>query len=259
MKTIDHINFQGKKTLIRVDFNIPLNKDLKVADDTRICAVIPTINKILNDDGSVILISHLGRPKNGYEDKFSLKHIVNHLSEKLKIKVKFAHNCIGDEVTEMANKLKNGEVLLLENLRFHSEEKAGDKAFAEKLSKLADIYINDAFGTSHRSHASNVGVTDNFIHKGMGLLMKREVQYLQKKFKNPKEPLTILLGGAKISDKIDLIEKFLIDANTILIGGGMAFTFLKAKGLNVGNSIVDEKMISIANEIIKKLEEIELN
>ena len=154
MKTIDKINFQGKKALIRVDFNVPLNEDLKITDDTRICAALPTINKILNEGGSVILMSHLGRPKNGYEDQFSLKHIIDHLSEKLNTKVKFAPNCIGDEVTKMANKLKDGELLLLENLRFHPEEKAGDKDFAEKLSKLSDIYVNDAFGTAHRAHAS---------------------------------------------------------------------------------------------------------
>ncbi|GIR13034.1 MAG: hypothetical protein CM15mP23_16090 [Cryomorphaceae bacterium] len=162
MKTIDQINFKNKKALIRVDFNVPLNKDLKITDDTRICAALPTINKIVSEGGSVILMSHLGRPKNGYEDKFSLKHIVNHLSEKLNIKVKFAHNCIGVEVTKIVNQLKNGEVLLLENLRFHTEEKAGDKIFAEQLSKLAEIYVNDAFGTAHRAHASTAVIANFF-------------------------------------------------------------------------------------------------
>ena len=197
-------------------------------------------------------MSHLGRPNGKINEEFSLISVGEVLSDFLEIPIKFSHDCINEDSINVTIGLHPGEVHLLENLRFHSGEEDNDVEFSTLLSKHGQIYINDAFGTSHRSHASNVGVTDNFIHKGMGLLMKREVQYLQKKFKNPKEPLTILLGGAKISDKIDLIEKFLIDANTILIGGGMAFTFLKAKGLNVGNSIVDEKMISVANEIIKK-------
>ena len=256
MKTIDHINFQGKKTLIRVDFNIPLNKDLKVADDTRICAVLPTIKKILNDDGSVILISHLGRPKNGYEDKFSLKHIVNHLSEKLKIKVKFAHNCIGDEVTEMANKLKNGEVLLLENLRFHSEEKAGDKAFAEKLSKLADIYINDAFGTAHRAHASTAVIADFFNNnKYFGYVIANEIRNLKKVLNEGERPITAIMGGAKVSSKITIINKLMDKVDKIIIGGGMSYTFAKALGGHVGNSLVEDNKMELALSLIAQAKE----
>jgi len=256
MKTIDHINFQGKKTLIRVDFNIPLNKDLKVADDTRICAVLPTINKILNDDGSVILISHLGRPKNGYEDKFSLKHIVNHLSEKLKIKVKFAHNCIGDEVTEMASKLKNGEVLLLENLRFHSEEKAGDKAFAEKLSKLADIYINDAFGTAHRAHASTAVIADFFNNnKYFGYVIANEIRNLKKVLNEGERPITAIMGGAKVSSKITIINKLMDKVDKIIIGGGMSYTFAKALGGHVGNSLVEDNKMELALSLIAQAKE----
>ena len=256
MKTIDHINFQGKKALIRVDFNIPLNEDLKVADDTRICAVVPTINKILNEDGSVILISHLGRPKNGYEDKFSLKHIVNHLSEKLKIKVKFAHNCIGDEVTEMANKLKNGEVLLLENLRFHSEEKAGDKAFAEKLSKLADIYINDAFGTAHRAHASTAVIPDFFNNnKCFGYVIANEIRNLKKVVNEGKRPITAIMGGAKVSSKITIINKLMDKVDKIIIGGGMSYTFAKALGGHVGNSLVEDDKMELALSLIAQAKE----
>ena len=256
MKTIDHINFQGKKALIRVDFNIPLSEDLKVADDTRICAVLPTINKILNEDGSVILISHLGRPKNGYEDKFSLKHIVNHLSEKLKIKVKFAHNCIGDEVTEMANKLKNGEVLLLENLRFHSEEKAGDKAFAEKLSKLADIYINDAFGTAHRAHASTAVIADFFNNnKYFGYVIANEIRNLKKVLNEGERPITAIMGGAKVSSKITIINKLMDKVDKIIIGGGMSYTFAKALGGHVGNSLVEDNKMELALSLIAQAKE----
>ena len=256
MKTIDHINFQGKKALIRVDFNIPLNEDLKVADDTRICAVLPTINKILNDDGSVILISHLGRPKNGYEDKFSLKHIVNHLSEKLNIKVKFAHNCIGDEVNKIANQLKDGEVLLLENLRFHSEEKAGDKSFAEKLSKLADIYVNDAFGTAHRAHASTAVVADFFDdNKCFGYVMANEITNLEKVVNEGERPITAIMGGAKVSSKITIINKLMNKVDKIIIGGGMSYTFAKALGGNVGNSLVEDDKMELALSLISQAKE----
>ena len=256
MKTIDHINFQGKKALIRVDFNIPLNEDLKVADDTRICSVLPTINKILNEDGSVILISHLGRPENGYEDKFSLKHIVNHLSEKLKIKVKFAHNCIGDEVTKIANQLKNGEVLLLENLRFHSEEKAGDKAFAKKLSKLADIYINDAFGTAHRAHASTAVIADFFNNnKCFGYVIANEIRNLKKVVNEGERPITAIMGGAKVSSKITIINKLMDKVDKIIIGGGMSYTFAKALGGHVGNSLVEDDKMELALSLIAQAKE----
>jgi len=251
IRSLNSFDLKDKRVLIRVDYNVPIENGV-VKDAYRIQCSIPTIKECLESGASVVLMSHLGRPNGKNNEEFSLISVGEVLSDFLEIPIKFSHDCINEDSINVTIGLHPGEVHLLENLRFHSGEEDNDVEFSTLLSKHGQIYINDAFGTSHRSHASNVGVTDNFIHKGMGLLMKREVQYLQKKFKNPKEPLTILLGGAKISDKIDLIEKFLIDANTILIGGGMAFTFLKAKGLNVGNSIVDEKMISVANEIIKK-------
>ena len=256
MKTIDQINFKGKKALIRVDFNVPLNEDLKITDDTRICAALPTINKILSEDGSVILMSHLGRPKNGYEDKFSLKHIVNHLSEKLNIKVKFAHNCIGDEVNKIANQLKDGEVLLLENLRFHSEEKAGDKSFAEKLSKLADIYVNDAFGTAHRAHASTAVVADFFDdNKCFGYVMANEITNLEKIVTEGERPITAIMGGAKVSSKITIINKLMNKVDKIIIGGGMSYTFAKALGGNVGNSLVEDDKMELALSLISQAKE----
>ena len=251
IRSLNSFDLKDKRVLIRVDYNVPIENGV-VKDAYRIQCSIPTIKECLESGSSVVLMSHLGRPNGKINEEFSLISVGEVLSDFLEIPIKFSHDCINEDSINVTIGLHPGEVHLLENLRFHSGEEDNDVEFSTLLSKHGQIYINDAFGTSHRSHASNVGVTDNFIHKGMGLLMKREVQYLQKKFKNPKEPLTILLGGAKISDKIDLIEKFLIDANTILIGGGMAFTFLKAKGLNVGNSIVDEKKISVANEIIKK-------
>ena len=251
IRSLNSFDLKDKRVLIRVDYNVPIENGV-VKDAYRIQCSIPTIKECLESGASVVLMSHLGRPNGKINEEFSLISVGEVLSDFLEIPIKFSHDCINEDSINVTIGLHPGEVHLLENLRFHSGEEDNDVEFSTLLSKHGQIYINDAFGTSHRSHASNVGVTDNFIHKGMGLLMKREVQYLQKKFKNPKEPLTILLGGAKISDKIDLIEKFLIDADTILIGGGMAFTFLKAKGLNVGNSIVDEKMISVANEIIKK-------
>ena len=251
IRSLNSFDLKDKRVLIRVDYNVPIENGV-VKDAYRIQCSIPTIKECLESGASVVLMSHLGRPNGKINEEFSLISVGEVLSDFLEIPIKFSHDCINEASINVTIGLHPGEVHLLENLRFHSGEEDNDIEFSTLLSKHGQIYINDAFGTSHRSHASNVGVTDNFIHKGMGLLMKREVQYLQKKFKNPKEPLTILLGGAKISDKIDLIEKFLINANTILIGGGMAFTFLKAKGLNVGNSIVDKNMISVANEIIKK-------
>ena len=256
MKTIDQINFKGKKALIRVDFNVPLSEDLKITDNTRICAALPTINKILSDGGSVILMSHLGRPKNGYEDKFSLKHIVNHLSEKLNIKVKFAHNCIGGEITKMSNQLRNGEVLLLENLRFHSEEKSGDKFFAEKLSKLADIYVNDAFGTAHRAHASTAVIADFFLdNKYFGYVMANEITNLEKIVTEGERPITAIMGGAKVSSKITIINELINKVDKIIIGGGMSYTFAKALGGNVGNSLVEDDKIELALSLISQAKE----
>ena len=256
MKTIDQINFKNKKALIRVDFNVPLNKNLKITDDTRICAALPTINKIVSEGGSVILMSHLGRPKNGYEDKFSLKHIINHLSEKLNIKVKFAPNCIGVEVTKIVNQLKNGEVLLLENLRFHTEEKAGDKTFAEQLSKLAEIYVNDAFGTAHRAHASTA-IIANFFHdnKCFGYVMANEVKNLEKVLNDGERPITAIMGGAKVSSKISIINKLMDKVDKIIIGGGMSYTFAKALGGNVGNSLVEDDKMELALTLISQAKE----
>ena len=256
MKTIDQINFKGKKALIRVDFNVPLNESFKITDDTRICAALPTINKILNSDGSVILMSHLGRPKNGYEDKFSLKHLVNHISKKLNINVKFASNCIGDEVTKMANQLKNGEVLLLENLRFHSEEKAGDKTFAEKLSQLADIYINDAFGTAHRAHASTAVIADFFgDNKCFGYVMANEITNLEKILTEGERPITAIMGGAKVSSKITIINKLLDKVDKIIVGGGMSYTFAKALGGYIGDSLVEDDKIELALSLVSQAKE----
>ena len=256
MKTIDQINFKNRKVLIRVDFNVPLNEDLKITDDTRICAALPTINKILSEGGSVILMSHLGRPRNGHEDKFSLKHIVTHLSNKLNTNVKFAHHCIGDEVTNMANQLKDGEVLLLENLRFHSEEKAGDKTFAEKLSKLADIYVNDAFGTAHRAHASTAVITDFFgNNKCFGHLMANEIKNLEKVVNEGERPITAIMGGAKVSSKITIINKLMDKVDKIIIGGGMSYTFAKALGGKVGDSLVEDDKMELALSLISQAKE----
>ena len=256
MKTIDKINFQGKKALIRVDFNVPLNEDLKITDDTRICAALPTINKILNEGGSVILMSHLGRPKNGYEDQFSLKHIIDHLSEKLNTKVKFAPNCIGDEVTKMANKLKDGELLLLENLRFHPEEKAGDKDFAEKLSKLSDIYVNDAFGTAHRAHASTSIIAQFFgNNKCFGYVMANEITNLEKVVNEGERPITAIMGGAKVSSKITIINKLMDKVDKIIVGGGMSYTFAKALGGHVGDSLVEDDKMELALSLISQAKE----
>ena len=256
MKTIDKINFQGKKALIRVDFNVPLNEDLKITDDTRICTALPTINKILNEGGSVILMSHLGRPKNGYEDQFSLKHIIDHLSEKLNTKVKFAPNCIGDEVTKMANKLKDGELLLLENLRFHPEEKAGDKDFAEKLSKLSDIYVNDAFGTAHRAHASTSIIAQFFgNNKCFGYVMANEITNLEKVVNEGERPITAIMGGAKVSSKITIINKLMDKVDKIIVGGGMSYTFAKALGGNVGDSLVEDDKMELALSLISQAKE----
>ena len=256
MKTIDKINFQGKKALIRVDFNVPLNEDLKITDDTRICAALPTINKILNEGGSVILMSHLGRPKNGYEDQFSLNHIIDHLSEKLNTKVKFAPNCIGDDVTKMANKLKDGELLLLENLRFHPEEKAGDKDFAEKLSKLSDIYVNDAFGTAHRAHASTSIIAQFFgNNKCFGYVMANEITNLEKVVNEGERPITAIMGGAKVSSKITIINKLMDKVDKIIVGGGMSYTFAKALGGNVGDSLVEDDKMELALSLISQAKE----
>ena len=251
IRSLSSFDLKDKRVLIRVDYNVPV-KDGVVQDAYRIQCSIPTIKECLESGASVVLMSHLGRPNGSTNDNYSMISVGEVLSDFLEIPIKFSHDCINEDSINVTIGLHSGEVHLLENLRFHSGEEENDFEFSRLLSKHGQIFINDAFGTSHRSHASNVGVTDNFMHKGMGLLMEKEIQYLMHKFKKPKEPLVLLLGGAKISDKIDMIERFIIKAKSILIGGGMTFTFLKAMGLNVGKSMIDESMISTAKTIIKK-------
>ena len=251
IRSLNSFDLKNKRVLIRVDYNVPI-EDGVVKDAYKIQCSIPTIKECLESGASVVLMSHLGRPKGETNEAYSLISVGEVLSDFLEIPIKFSDDCISEDSINVTIGLHPGEVHLLENLRFHSGEEENDIEFSRLLSKHGQIYINDAFGTSHRSHASNVGVTDNFTHKGMGLLMNKEIRYLQNKFKDPKEPLVLLLGGSKISGKIDLIDKFLIDADTILIGGGMTFTFLKAMGIDIGKSIIDEQMISVANRVIKK-------
>lgn len=255
MSKFQEHNFSGQKALIRVDFNVPLNADFKITDDNRMRAAIPTIKKILSDGGSVILMSHLGRPKEGPTDKYSLKHLISHLSELLGgAKVEFANDCIGQEATDKAAALQPGEVLLLENLRFYKQEEKGDEAFAEKLSKLGDVYINDAFGTAHRAHASTAIIAKFFAadKKMFGLLMENEVESAEKVLHKSERPFTAILGGAKVSDKILIIENLLERANHIIIGGGMAYTFLKAQGKEIGSSLCEEDKLDLANDLLAK-------
>lgn len=256
MNTIDQHNFEGKKALIRVDFNVPLNAEMEITDATRIISAIPTIQKIRKDGGAVILMSHLGRPKNGPEDKFSLKHIVSKLEELLGCEVQFSDDCIGARAMEKASGLKGGEVLLLENLRFYAEEKAGDVAFASKLADLGDIYVNDAFGTAHRAHASTAIIADNFKDsKCFGYIMANEIENLEKVLNSGEKPVTAIMGGAKVSSKITIIEKLLPKVDKLIIGGGMSYTFSKALGGNVGNSLVEDDKLDLALEIIEKAKE----
>jgi len=252
IKTVDQTDFKGQKALVRVDFNVPLDKDFKVTDNTRIRAAIPTIKKILKDGGSAILMSHLGRPKGGKEDKYSLRHVVDALKEELGAAVIFAEDCIGDEAESKAAELKAGEVLLLENLRFYNEETAGDEGFAEKLSKLGDIYVNDAFGTAHRAHASTAIIAKFFDKKVSGYLMQAELENADKVLGNAPSPYTAIMGGAKISDKILIIEKLLDKVDNLIIGGGMSYTFAKAKGGKIGNSLVEEDKLELALELVEK-------
>jgi len=255
MKTLADINFKDKKAVIRVDFNVPLDEHFNVTDDTRIVAAKPTIDKILEDGGSVILMSHLGRPK-GKEEKYSLKHIVAKVSEVLGKGVKFAEDCIGDVAEAAAADLKPGEVLLLENLRFYAEEEAGDEAFAGKLAKLGDVYVNDAFGTAHRAHASTTIIAKFFPEaKVFGLLLAKEIESLDKVLKNSEKPVTAILGGSKVSTKITVIENILDKIDHLIVGGGMTYTFIKALGGNVGNSICELDKLDLAHEILAKAKE----
>lgn len=252
MKTIDDISFKGKRALIRVDFNVPLDKSFKVTDDNRIRATIPTLKKILADGGSCILMSHLGRPKEGPEEKYSLKHTISKTEELLGVKVKFAPDCIGDESYQLSGALKPGEVLLLENLRFYKQEEKGDVGFAEKLAKHGDVYVNDAFGTAHRAHASTTIVAQFFNDKCAGYVMAAELKNADNVMKHAAKPFTAIMGGAKISDKILIIENLLDKVDNLIIGGGMAYTFFKALGGNVGKSLVEEDKLDLAKELIQK-------
>lgn len=256
MSKFQQTNFKGKKALIRVDFNVPLDEQYNITDDTRIRAAIPTIKRILEDGGSVILMSHLGRPKEGPTEKYSLKHLVKHLTEAIGTEVQFASDCIGDEATQKAASLKEGEVLLLENLRFYKQEEKGDKDFAEKLSKLGDIYINDAFGTAHRAHASTAVIAQFFSpeNRMFGLVMEGEVSSAEKVLHSAEKPFTAIIGGAKVSDKILIIENLLERATDIIIGGGMAYTFYKAMGGQIGKSLCEEDRLDTAKELLAKAE-----
>ncbi|GAA0880558.1 phosphoglycerate kinase [Algoriphagus jejuensis] len=252
VKNVDSLKFSGKKALVRVDFNVPLNEDFSVSDDTRIQAAVPTIKKILQDGGAAILMSHLGRPKGGPEDKYSLKHIVSAVEAALGTPVQFASDCIGAEAESKAAALKPGEVLLLENLRFYKEEEKGDKDFAEKLSKLGDVYVNDAFGTAHRAHASTAVIAQFFTDKVAGYLMESELTNADKVLGNPERPYTAIMGGAKIADKILIIEKLLEKVDNLIIGGGMSYTFAKAQGGSIGTSLLEADKMDFVLELMEK-------
>lgn len=257
MSTFSQFNFKGLKALVRVDFNVPLNAEFQITDDTRMKAAVPTIQKILKDGGSVILMSHLGRPKDGPSDKYSLKHLVKHLADLLGgTPVLFANDCIGEQAVLTAGMLKPGEVLLLENLRFYKEEEKGDEGFAKKLATLGDVYVNDAFGTAHRAHASTAVIAQFFPKdkRMFGLLMEGEVASAEKVLHQAQKPFTAIIGGAKVSDKILIIENLLDQATDIIIGGGMAYTFEKAQGGKIGNSLCEDDRLQIAVDLLKKAE-----
>lgn len=253
MKTVDQINFLGKKALVRVDFNVPLDKDYNITDDNRMTAALPTIKKILRDGGEVILMSHLGRPKEGPTEKYSLKHLVPHLSDLLGQQVEFADDCIGEQAVEKAKALAKGQVLLLENLRFYKEEEKGDVEFAKKLAALGDVYVNDAFGTAHRAHASTAVIAQFFPEaKCFGYLMAAELANAEKVLNGAEKPFTAIMGGAKVSDKIELIERLMDKVDNLIIGGGMAYTFAKAEGGKIGKSLVEEDKLDLAKSLVEK-------
>jgi phosphoglycerate kinase len=264
MNTVDNINFAGKKALVRVDFNVPLDKKtLQITDDARIRATIPTLKKILNDGGACILMSHLGRPLKKLKDdgtvdfeKHTLKNTLAKVSELLGVEVKFAPDCIGADATKMAAELKSGEVLLLENLRYYKEEEKGDEAFAEKLAKLGDVYVNDAFGTAHRAHASTAIIAKFFPNaKCFGYVMAREIANADKVIKHADRPFTAITGGAKVSDKLLILENLIDKVDNLIIGGGMAYTFLKAQGFEIGSSLCEDDRLDLCLELIKKAED----
>ncbi|GAB6279562.1 MAG: phosphoglycerate kinase [Lentimicrobium sp.] len=257
MKTIDDFNFKNKRALIRVDFNVPLDDKFQITDTTRIDATIPTIRKILNDGGCVILMSHLGRPKDGPSDKYSLRHLLPYLKKVTGVEVKFAPDCIGQDTLKMASELKPGEILLLENLRFYKEEEKGDEEFAGKLAKLGDVYVNDAFGTAHRAHASTAIIAKFFPQAKMfGYVMGNELAALKKVLEEAEHPFTAILGGAKVSGKIEIIRNLMQRVDNLIIGGGMMYTFIKAQGGKVGNSLVEDELIPVALETLEKAKQL---
>jgi phosphoglycerate kinase len=252
MKTVDSYNFSGKRALIRVDFNVPLNDKFEITDDNRLKAALPTIKKILGDGGSVVLMSHLGRPKEGPEDRFSLRHVVPYLTDKLGLEVQFADDCIGPKAEATSAALKPGDVLVLENLRFYKEETKGDVDFAKKLSKHGDVWVNDAFGTAHRAHASTAVIAQFFDDKICGYVIEAELVNAKKVLKTGEKPLTAIMGGAKIGDKILIIENLMDKVDNLIIGGGMAYTFFKAQGGKIGKSLCQDENLDLALSLIRK-------
>ncbi|MBP6977100.1 MAG: phosphoglycerate kinase [Bacteroidales bacterium] len=260
MKTVENYHFKDKKALVRVDFNVPLNDQFQITDTTRIDAAVPTLMKILNDGGAIILMSHLGRPKEGPEEKFSLKHITGYLSQVLHTQVQFADDCIGDQAVEKAAGLHPGDVLLLENLRFHKEETKGNEDFAGKLARLGDVYVNDAFGSAHRAHASTAIIAGFFPENKMfGYLMASELENINKVLVSARHPFTAILGGAKVSGKIEIINHLMDKVDNLIIGGGMMFTFLRARGGQIGSSLVEDELLDVAKTALYRAKELGVN
>lgn len=257
--SIDQVELKGKRVLVRVDFNVPLDENLNITDDTRITESLPTINKIISEGGKAILMSHLGRPKGGPNPKYSLKPTAKRLSELIGKEVKLAPDCIGEETRSMVNAMKDGDVLILENVRFHPEEEKNDPEFAKQLAELGDVYINDAFGSAHRAHASTEGITKFIKIAAAGYLMQKELQYLGEAVTNPKRPYVAILGGAKISGKIDVINNLLNKVDTLIVGGGMAFTFFKAQGLEIGTSLLEAEKVELAKTVLDNAKKAGIN
>lgn len=252
-KTVEDLQVDGKRVLVRCDFNVPMDDDRNITDDSRIVSALPTINYLIENNGKIILMSHLGRPKGEADPKYSLEPVANRLSELLNKEVEFAkdNKVVSEDVKKTVGHMNNGDIVLLENTRFRNEEKKNDESFAKELAALGEVFINDAFGTSHRSHASNVGVS-KFLPSGVGFLVEKEIEVMGKALENPERPFVAILGGAKVSDKIGVIENLLDKVDTILIGGGMAYTFLMAKGYDIGTSLLEEDKIDLAKELIEK-------